>query len=68
MKLPFSRDEFLGIFARYNEAVWPAPIVLTGLAALTVFAVARQWRYYDRLANVFLHPVVDVWEEPRLKL
>lgn len=54
MNLPFSREEFLGVFARYNEAVWPAPIVLTGLAALAVFAVARRWQHRDRIANAIL--------------
>jgi hypothetical protein len=58
MRLPFSRDEFLAEFARYNEAVCPAPLGWTGLAALTVYAVARQWRHDDRLASMLSHPFV----------
>ena len=25
MDLPFGRDEFFAVFARYNDALWPAP-------------------------------------------
>lgn len=42
MSLPFSREEFFGVFARYNEAVWPAQLglYLVALIAL-VFAFRR---------------------------
>lgn len=35
--MPFSVDEFLGVFVRYNEAIWPAQ-VLAYLAALVAIA------------------------------
>ena len=36
--LPFTIDQFLGVFERYNQAIWPIQIVayLLGLAALTL--------------------------------
>ena len=32
MNLPFTQDQFFGVFAAYNVAVWPAQFVLTALA------------------------------------
>lgn len=32
MRLPFDTTQFFAVFARYNVAVWPAPIVLATLA------------------------------------
>jgi hypothetical protein len=40
--MPFGSAQFLDVFARYNEAVWPAPLVLTAAAiASLVLVVAR---------------------------
>jgi hypothetical protein len=36
MDLPFTAEQFLDVFARYNTGVWPAPVVLTGLALLAL--------------------------------
>jgi cell division protease FtsH len=39
MDPPFTVEQFLAVFARYNEAVWPMPFVCYGIAAsLVVFA------------------------------
>ena len=51
MSLPFTRDEFLAVFARYNHAVWPAQFILAGLAVLAVLAVVRKWPQCDRIAS-----------------
>ncbi len=43
MSLPFTAQQFFGVFAAYNEAVWPAPVVLNLLAAIAVaLAAARR--------------------------
>jgi hypothetical protein len=34
---PFSRDDFFGVFVRYNESMWPLPLLL--VAAGLAFAV-----------------------------
>jgi len=34
--LPFSEEQFFDVFARYNEAVWPAPIAAYLIAALAL--------------------------------
>lgn len=39
--LPFTREQFLAVFAAYNEAVWPAQWAAYGLGALLVVAVLR---------------------------
>jgi hypothetical protein len=38
MGLPFSTEQFLGVFERYNQAIWPAQVVayILGLAAVTL--------------------------------
>ena len=43
MTLPFSREQFFEVFSRYNDAVWPAPLLLyaAALAAL-LFVLARR--------------------------
>lgn len=43
MQLPFTGDEFFGVFRSYNTAVWPAQVILTLLAFLAIgFIVARR--------------------------
>ncbi|HEX9048959.1 MAG TPA: DUF6064 family protein [Anaeromyxobacter sp.] len=41
MQLPFTVEEFLSVFERYNRAIGPAPLFAYGLAA---FALALAWR------------------------
>lgn len=36
MRLPFTVDQFLDVFRRYNAAVWPAQVVLLALAAVAL--------------------------------
>ena len=50
MSLPFTVDEFLGVFADYNRAVWPAQILWLGLALMVVAALASARRSAARLA------------------
>lgn len=43
--LPFTHDQFIGVFAGYNEAVWPAQVVayLAAVIALVAIALRRPW-------------------------
>lgn len=36
MGLPFATDEFLGVCARYNQAVWPAQVRFVAMAVLAL--------------------------------
>lgn len=41
MRLPFTADAFLQVFARYNDATWPAVVVLWIAAASALVSVVR---------------------------
>jgi hypothetical protein len=60
MRPPFDAPEFFGVFARYNEAVWPAQLVLAGLAvgAVALALHARPWG--DRAVSAIL-ALLWVW-------
>jgi hypothetical protein len=47
MPLPFTREQFFGVFADYNRAVWPMPVVLVFLAAVALVLVLRHPRFSD---------------------
>ena len=51
MTLPFTAPEFLKLFARYNQAVWPAQVLLNGLA---VAVAALVWQRSARAVSVLL--------------
>lgn len=42
MSLPFSREQFFGVFARYNESMWPAQVVIYLLALAGVVLAVRR--------------------------
>lgn len=44
MDLPFTVEEFFGVFRQYNEALWPAQILLIGLAVAVITLVLRSHR------------------------
>lgn len=41
--LPFTADEFFGVFRSYNAAVWPMQLVLNGAALAAVALLAFGW-------------------------
>ena len=41
MDMPFTTEQFFGVFERYNVAVWPAQIALLALALIVVALVVR---------------------------
>ena len=48
--LPFTHDQFIGVFAAYNEAVWPAQVVAYVVAAVALGAIAWQRPWSGALA------------------
>ena len=48
MILPFSRSEFLQVFAAYNEAIWPLQLVAAGLGLLAVALLFWRPDWADR--------------------
>jgi hypothetical protein len=53
MRLPFSLEQFLDVFRRYNETVWPAQWLLVALAAGAV-ALATRSQGNSRSINTIL--------------
>lgn len=45
MQLPFTVDEFFGVFRAYNEALWPIQAVLIGLALAAIALVLKPRRW-----------------------
>lgn len=45
MRVPFTAEQFFGVFAAYNQALWPAQLVLLGLAlaAIAMVFFPRRW-------------------------
>lgn len=52
--LPFTHEQFLGVFAAYNEAIWPVQIVAYGLGIIAVGAVFRPGPASGRLISGIL--------------
>jgi hypothetical protein len=52
--LPFTIDQFLGVFERYNQAIWPMHIVAYILAIGVIFLAAKKTRYSDQIISVVL--------------
>jgi len=40
LSLPFSTEQFYGVFGRYNQAVWPAQVLLLAMALACIAAVS----------------------------
>lgn len=45
MEIPFTVEQFFGVFADYNTTLWPAQVILTGvaLAAMVLVLVPHRW-------------------------
>ena len=48
MNMPFTMEQFFGVFARYNEAVWPMQIILNMLAIAVIVLLFRPRHYSGR--------------------
>lgn len=45
MQIPFTVEQFYGVFSAYNMAIWPAQIFLLGLALIAIALLAAQRRF-----------------------
>ena len=54
MSLPFTIDQFLGIFEKYNLSVWPMQIVLVLIAVLALFLSLKKISYSDKTISIVL--------------
>jgi len=60
MSIPFTLDQFLDVFRRYNNAVWPAQTVLLVFAMVTAIAVLRFGEHSSRWVSAAL-AVLWIW-------
>ncbi len=49
--LPFTHAQFIEVFARYNENVWPAQVAAYVLAIAMLAAIAGRWRHAGRFVT-----------------
>ena len=47
--LPFTPEQFLGVFVNYNRAIWPIQITAYVLGALSIASLFRRTRAADRV-------------------
>ena len=52
--LPFTVDQFLGVFEQYNQAIWPMHIVAYILGIGVIILAAKKTRYSDQVISVVL--------------
>ena len=48
---PFTPDQFFGVFADYNAAVWPASLIAYGLAFLAIGSMLLGWKFSPRIVS-----------------
>ena len=59
MVLPFTIDQFMGVFAAYNDTIWPIQIVLNLLGIAAIGLALRSERYSRIVAAILA--VLWVW-------
>jgi uncharacterized protein DUF6064 len=52
--LPFTLEQFLDVFGRYNLAIWPLQVVAYGLGGLALVVALRPSAWSSRLVSVIL--------------
>ncbi len=51
MKVPFTPEQFMDVFQRYNLDIWPMQVVAYLLGAVALLVVARRTSYSDRVVS-----------------
>lgn len=51
--LPFSRDQFFGVFEAYNEVTWPAPVVAYAIGIVVAVPLLARRRTLPAAAHAF---------------
>jgi len=54
MGLPFTVEQFMGIFEKYNIAVWPMQIILVLIALLALSLSLRKFSFSNKMISTFL--------------
>ncbi len=51
MKLPFTPEQFFGVFEQYNEAVWPAQVAIYIAAAIAFYLMLKPGKYSNKVIS-----------------
>lgn len=54
MNLPFTVEQFFGVFAKYNTSVWPSQLALYFMAAVVFYFVFKKHKYADKVIAAIL--------------
>lgn len=60
MQLPFTPEQFFGVFEQYNEAVWPAQLVIYFGAIVAVYLILKPGKYSNKIISGIL-AVFWIW-------
>jgi hypothetical protein len=61
VNIPFTREQFYGVFSAYNNAVWPMQLPLLALGVLAVVLLIRQ-RHYTSVGVSAILAFLWVWQ------
>lgn len=54
VELPFTIDQFIGVFVSYNIAIWPAQLLLNAMAFATIVLSIKRFPQSDRIVSTIL--------------
>lgn len=54
MQLPFTIEQFLGVFEKFNLAIWPLHLIVYLLAIISVALVFKPFQHSNRIITVIL--------------
>lgn len=54
MELPFTQEQFFGVFEQYNEVVWPAQVAIYIAAAIAFYLIFKPDKYSNKIISGIL--------------
>ncbi len=54
MRLPFTSEQFFGVFEQYNEAVWPVQVAIYIAAAVAFYLLFKPGKYSNKVISCIL--------------
>jgi hypothetical protein len=54
MRLPFTPEQFFGVFEQYNETVWPAQVAIYIAAAIAFYLILKPGKYSNKIVSGIL--------------
>lgn len=54
MRLPFTSEQFFGVFEQYNETIWPVQVIIYVAAAVAFYLIFKPSKYSDKVISGIL--------------